>query len=370
MKVLVVHVPAGSGHQRAAEAITAAFHPLQASAEVSLLDALEGSDSSYQWAFTRGYLGFIDSAPWLWGLLYHLTDLSVFSGPVHALHRFNNGWHGKDLERIFLDHRADVIIGTHFFPMEVAGFLKSKGRLWARLITVITDYLPHALWIAPAIDTYVVGSDEAKKSLLARGIPPDRIQVLGIPVDPRFSQPLNRDALQKRLGLDPGRFTLLVGAGGAGTGPVISIVNALDRLNEPIQFLVVAGKNATLFEQLETLRPRMHHPMKVYGFINNMEELMSVSDLFVTKPGGLSCAEAMAVGLPLLLLVPVPGQESRNAHFLEKTGTALVVKRPEELTSLIEKLRMDRSRLQAMSRKGMEMGRPDAAIKIARMVVG
>ncbi|MBI3332509.1 MAG: hypothetical protein HYZ93_00240 [Candidatus Omnitrophica bacterium] len=367
MKAVVTYVPAGSGHQRAAEAIHQALTEQGDSTRPTLLDALDGADAGYRWAFTRGYLNLIDRNPLVWSLLYHLTDLSLLSRAVQLLHRLNNRWHGRGLEKILLDERPDAVVATHFFPAEVASHLKSRGGCSFRLITVITDYLPHALWIAPGVDAYAVASPQSREALIRRGVPPERIHVLGIPIHPRFAGRADRIPLAHQLGLDPERFTLLIGSGGAGTGPVTSIVASLDAVRQPIQILVVAGKNAALFESLEKLRARIRHPIKVYGFIDNMDELMDVSDLIITKPGGLTCAEALAKGLPLFLTAPIPGQESRNARLLEEMGTAVWIRRIKEIPQRLSGFLETPQRLERLRQKAREAARPQAALEIARL---
>lgn len=369
MRVVVTYVPAGSGHQRASESIAAALGHLNASVKVVLLDALEGTDSCYRWSFTQGYFHLIQRAAALWGLSYRFTDLRALRPIVQPLHRVSNRWHGRALERIFLEGRPDWIVGTHFFPMEVAAFLKRKGRLSARLVTVITDYLPHALWIAPGVDRYVVGSARAKEDLQHRGVPAEQIHLLGIPVDPKFSQRADRLTSSRRLGLDPDRFTILIGSGGGGNGPVPSLVKALRVVPESLQLVVVTGTNAALLRELEELRPNIPHPMKICGFVHNMEEWMDASDLMISKPGGVTCAEAMAKGMPLLLYAPIPGQESRNAAVLEAMGTALFARSIAEIPPLVQALRADPKRLSQMSRSAGEAGHPDSALRIARMVL-
>ena len=266
-------------------------------------------------------------------------------------------------------HQPDVFIATHFFPAEVASYLKLKGRLSARLITVITDYLPHAVWICPGTDLYVVGSNVTKNELVDRGVAEEKVQVLGIPTDPKFSQRSDRRALAQRLGVDPERFTVLICSGGFGTGPMEQLFRILSAVSEPIQALIVTGKNTALFHRLEGLRSSIPHALKIYGFVNNMDELMDVSDLMITKPGGLSCAEAMTKGLPMILSSPIPGQESRNAQIVQRIGSAILAENVVRIPSLIQELRSNPARLQEMAQKGREASFPDAAFNVARIAL-
>ncbi|MDO8730354.1 MAG: glycosyltransferase [Candidatus Omnitrophota bacterium] len=369
MKILVTHVPAGSGHEKAAEAISNAVRKIRPDAEVTLMNGLDGMSSAYQWAFTQGYLGVIHKYPALWGTAYHLLDMKGLAWGAYKLHRLGNASHGKVLEGILTRHNPDVFIATHFFPAEVASYLKMKGRLKAKLITVITDYMPHSVWISPGTDAYVVGMELTKQELIRRGIPPEKIHVLGIPIDPKFSQKVERRALAARLGLDPIAFTLLICSGGFGTGPVEPLVHALRNIQEPLQALVVTGKNTALYHRLENLRPTFPHDLKVYGFVDNMDELMSVSDLMVTKPGGLSCTEAMMKELPMVLVAPIPGQEARNAKIVDKFGAAVLAGPVEKAPAIIQELRRDPARLKEMGHRGASAGRSNAAAETARLAL-
>ncbi len=369
MKLLVCHVPAGSGHEKAAEAVHRAILQLQPTAEVILMNGLDGMSAGYQWAFTQGYIGLIHRHPWLWGLAYHLTDLRGLAWAAYKVHRLTNASHGKVLEEIVLRHNPDLFIATHFFPMEVASYLKLRGKLQGRLITVITDFRPHNVWISPGIDAYCVASELTREELIRRGVPPERIHVLGIPIDPKFIPELDRREAAQRLGIRPDLFTVLVCSGGFGTGPVQQLVENLARLKPGAQLLVVTGKNSALLRQLEKLQPTFPHPLRLYGFVENMQELMEVSDLLVTKPGGLSCAEAMAKGLPMVLAFPIPGQESRNARAVEVIGAGVRMGRVQDLAALVESLRADPERLRRMSEKGSRAARPRAAFEIAQLAL-
>ncbi len=369
MKIVVTHVPAGAGHQRAAEAVHGVLTQTHPEATVVLLNALDGVDPSYRWAFTRGYLGLIDGCSALWGAAYRLSDGLPFRHGITRIHRWSNAWHGRKLESLLLGHQPDVIIGTHFFPMEVAGFLKSRGRLQARLITVITDYLPHLVWTAKGVDLYAVACAETRQELVRRDVAEEKIRVVGIPIDSQFHRQEDRAALAAKLGLERDRFTVLIASGGFGNGPVPKLVETFLSIPESLQLLIVAGKNNSLFRQLEQMRRQTHHRVKVYGFVRNMHELMSVSDVMVTKPGGLSCAEAMAKGLPMVLIVPIPGQETRNARFIARSGAGVLAPSLQAVPVILNELRRNPKRLQEMAHRGREIARPEAASAVARLAV-
>ena len=369
MKIIVMHVPAGSGHEKAAEAVADAIRYRQPEAETLLMNGLEGMSSTYQWAFTQGYLNMIHKYPALWGAAYHLLDQRNLAWAAYKIHRSSNASHGKVLEGILLRHKPDLFIATHFFPAEVAAYLKQQGQLKAKLITVITDYMPHNVWISPGTDAYVVGMELTKQELVFRGVPEEKIHVLGIPTDPKFSLKGDRRALAGPLKIDPELFTVLVVSGGFGTGPMEGLVQSLRSIPEPIQVLAVAGKNTQLRERLEALRPAFPHKLHVYGFVDNMYELMDLSDLMVTKSGGLNCTEAMMKGLPMVLVAPIPGQETRNARIIEKVGAAVLAGPVENTRAVVWELKGNQARRQEMSRRGASACRPNSAAEIARMAL-
>lgn len=369
MKVLVTHVPAGSGHEKAAEAVHLALREKHPGVESVLLNGLEGMSPCYQWTFTQGYIGMIHRYPHVWGFLYHLADLRGLAWAAYKLHRLSNSSHGRNLEQIFLRHHPDAIVATHFFPVEVASYLKQKGRLRSRIIAVITDFLPHSVWISPGVDLYAVGGSATRDELIRRGIPGDRIRVVGIPVAPHFKRRHERRALAQRLGVNPDLFTVLVGSGGSGTGPVGEEASSFRSAPERMQLLIVTGKNSALYQHLEGIRETIPHELKIYRFVDNMHELMDVSDVMVTKPGGLSCSEAMAKGLPLVLTAAIPGQESRNAKVLSRMGAAILCARPGGLPACVHRLRTDPGLLRKMAQAGREHARPDACYDVARLAV-
>ncbi len=369
MRIVVCHVPAGAGHTRAAQALAAALKSLPGSHEVILLDALGRVTPFFRWTYTQGYIHLIQSAPFLWGGIYYSSDSGCCAGPIRSFFRLSNKLQAKGFEQQLIELNPDTIVGTHFFPMDVAALLKQGGKIASRLVTVVTDYLPHSFWIAPGIDLYTIGSQEGKEELVKRGVDENRIHLLGIPIDLKFGHKQDRTGLAKKLGLDPNLFTVLIGAGGTGTGPVDELISMLQKIKHPIQILAVAGTNAHLFHKLEEHRHRISYSMKIYGFIHNMEELMDVSDVIITKPGGLTCAEALSKGLPLILVAPIPGQETRNAAYLERQGVARLVKKIDRIPQIIEQLQEDPDKRSGMNEKAVHFSRQDAALKIAQLTV-
>lgn len=261
----------------------------------------------------------------------------------------------------------DAVLCTHFLPVELLGRLRKK---WAGLppltVSIVTDFEAHALWMDADVDLYCVAAEETKARLVARGVAPAQVLATGIPISAKFSGRVNAAALRKNLGLRDDLPVLLVLGGGFGMGPVAQILAALDEIERPFQILVVAGRNERLRRNLASADHR--HPTRVFGFVTNMHELMAVSDLLITKPGGLTSSEALAMGKPLFILHPIPGQEAANSDFLLEHGAAAKANRVEDLPFRVDQL-LGSKKLADMARAAAALGRPAAAANICRAVM-
>jgi processive 1,2-diacylglycerol beta-glucosyltransferase len=215
-----------------------------------------------------------------------------------------------------------------------------------------------------------VALEETKAHLMALGLPPERITVSGIPVDPVFAEPADRLAVRRSLGLDPDRFTLLFSAGAFGVSPAEYVVAKLPQMRHRIQAVVVCGANEALRERVEALVGPGNPDIKVLGYTREMHNLMKASDLYLGKPGGLTTAEALCCGLPMAILGPIPGQEDRNSDHLLEDGVAIKCNEMTTIAYKLDRLLDDPARLEAMRRRARELGRPDAAGVIVRTLMG
>lgn len=247
--------------------------------------------------------------------------------------------------------------------------MPSQGRAKAGspfTVCIITDFEAHAFWLEPPADFYCVAAKETMESLVARGTCRENIAVTGIPISSKFSAPVNALEVRKRYGLRDDLCTLLVLGGGFGMGPVAEILEQLDKTEGDFQTLVVAGRNEKLRSELAV--QDYLHPTRVLGFCSNMHELMTVADLIISKPGGLTTSEALALGRPLFILNPIPGQEAANSDFLLERGAAAKVNRVNDLPFRLQEL-IGSKKLEEMTRAAKSLGRPDAAREICDQVL-
>jgi processive 1,2-diacylglycerol beta-glucosyltransferase len=262
-----------------------------------------------------------------------------------------------------------MAICTHFLPAEILLHLRRKKILDIPVGVVITDYDLHAMWLYRGVDWYFVACEETKVHMVALGIPPETIHVTGIPIDPAFSAAREKAETRRALGLQPDRTTVLVSAGGFGMGPVESLVKALQEVRHPIQMAVVCGKNPELKSRLEGL-PAPNHPVKVVGFTTEIERWMAASDLLVGKAGGLTSSEALASGLVMVIVNPIPGQEERNSDHLLEEGVAIRCNNLPALAYKIDFLLSDKERFDRMRQAVHRLARPNAAADVVSLVSG
>jgi processive 1,2-diacylglycerol beta-glucosyltransferase len=264
--------------------------------------------------------------------------------------------------------KPDIALCTHFLPAEILSHLKEKKILDIPIGVIVTDYDAHAMWLYRNVDWYFVACEETKAYLSALGIPTETIFVTGIPIDPVFEQKKSKKETRLNRGLDPDMTTILISAGGFGVGPVASLVQSLQQVKHPIQVIVICGKNESLEKRLLNLQ-RDRHPVKVIGYTKEMDAWMAASDLIVGKAGGLTSTEALARGLVLVIVNPIPGQEERNSdHFLEE-GVAIRCNNMPALAYKIDSLLSDKERFSSMQRSVKNFARPRAAAEIVSIVL-
>jgi processive 1,2-diacylglycerol beta-glucosyltransferase len=366
MRILIATITAGAGHLQAAAALREAWTQARPQDTVQQLDLLTLFSPLHRKIYSEGYVKLIAHAPELWGLMFNRMDNPSL---VRRLARWKSAFgsnSSRKFARFVRQFAPDAGLCTHYLPVELLGALRKKWPGTPPLtVSIVTDFEAHALWMDANVDLYCVAAPETQARLVARGAPVDRVLATGIPVASKFSGPIDAPAVRKRYGLRDDLPILLVLSGGFGMGPVAQILAALDQVQRPFQTLVVAGRNETLRRELATRD--CVHPTRIFGFVTNMDELMAVSDLLITKPGGLTASEALALGKPLLILNPIPGQEAANSDFLLERGAASKINRVEDLPFRIEQL-LGSKKLAGMARAAAALGRPAAAADICRAV--
>lgn len=369
-KILLVYASAGEGHRKAAFAIYEELRRLSApDMQFTLIDSLDYTNKLFRFTYKVGYAFLVKHIPTIWGFFYYLLDTKLFFILNWPFRRLVNALNTKKLVDFIINENFDICVSTHFLTTEVVSYLKKQGKINIKLITVITDYMPHYFWLAREVDTYVVAADGTKQQLLLRGFNEDIIKVYGIPIDKKFSVEKNKKELIQKLMLEKHKFTILVMGGGLGIGPIKEIVKELQHLKEDYQILVVCGHNKILYKKLSALKQSFIKPTSIYGFCNNMDEIMHLADIMVSKVGGMASAESLASGLPIVAISPIPGQEMRNAKFLFDSGVGFRIKKAKEVISVVSDLISDETKILKLKEKIAKMAKPNAAEDIAKFVL-
>ncbi|HEY6194677.1 MAG TPA: glycosyltransferase, partial [Candidatus Eisenbacteria bacterium] len=368
-RIAILHATAGSGHKSAAVAIAHALESLAPGAQVREVDTLVFASRFYRSTYAQGYSAMAQRAPRLWGALYALWGqqrVNRSAGPAReALDRLAL----RGLVRVVERERPDAIVCTHFLPVEALYPIRGRGRLDVPLHVVITDFTAHPLWAYPHVDRYFVASDAVAEELAGHGVPRGRIEVTGIPVDPRFALVNGRAGVRTRFGLSNERPLVLVMGGGAGVGPMAELAERLASLPSAPQVLVLCGTNARLERQIGALGPAHGGRVRAMGFTPHVDLLLEAADLLVSKAGGLTCAEALVKHTPLVVFRPTPGQEVGNARYLEAGGAAVHADSLDTVAATVSRWLEDPQALQRARDNATGLARPRAAEDIARRVL-
>ena len=366
-KILIVYATAGIGHKKAAMAVKKAYEEMKLpGVEVTLIDALDYTNNFFKWSYLQAYLLMVNKLPTLWGLLYYFTDITLVDLFVSYIRRVNNWANSKRLVNYILDTKPDVIISTHFFASEVIADLKQKSLVLSKLVTVVTDYRLHAWWVCEGTDAYIVASVDTRRDLEGRKVDPAKIKVMGIPIEPIFSKLLDRPKIFKETGLRDDLFTILVIGGGFGVGPIEGIVKVIAQIPRELQTVVVCGHNEELMHKIQSLEDEYKLNMKILGFIDNVYEYMDISDILISKSGGITVSESLAKEIPLVIISPILGQETGNSAFLVRNNAAVKVDKLDELKTALEGLISDPVKLDNMKDAIKKIGKPYAAYDVAK----
>lgn len=363
-RLLVLSVSAGAGHNRAAEAIDASAKKYFPDVSSQWHDALNFTTRWFKTVYSQSYMVMVNHMPSVWGLLYHRMGEHGDRKKLNKLVKAYDQMAYKRLMRMVDRFQPDAILCTHFLPPNVILTHKGGERYRVPVGVVITDFDVHSFWVNPDVSVYYVASEEVKWQATRYGIPEEKIVVTGIPVHPAFSERKGRARLQKDFGLRADRKTLLVVSGGFGVGDVESAVASLLKLDMDFQMLVISGKNEKLRKKLAALCKPHADRVQVFGFVRNIQDFMEASDAVVTKAGGLTVSECLAVGVPMIITSPIPGQEERNCDFLMEQGAAIKAKNLDVLDFKVRELLSDDTRLSAMRSAAQRVARPHAGREI------
>jgi processive 1,2-diacylglycerol beta-glucosyltransferase len=368
-KILVLSVSAGAGHVRAAQALEAAIGRWYEDIDVTHMDLMELVPAFFRKVYADSYIKVVEKYPAFWGYLYNKADQEKADSALNrfrmAVERLNTQKLWNFLKEIDPDH----VICTHFLPAQLLSHKIEKGIFTKPVWVVVTDFDVHALWIHPYMNGYFAAHDEVAWRMAARGVPREVIHVSGIPIMPQFSDTLLRKECAAEFGLNPDKKTILMMSGGVGIGGIKILAEMLLGLKYDFQILALAGKNEELLADLNKIAAKYPGRLFPLGFTRVAERVMAASDLVISKPGGLTTSECLAMGLPMIVISPIPGQEERNADFLLENGAVLKACDGGALNYRVSILLNEPARLEELKKNTKRLGKPEAARTILDIIL-
>lgn len=333
-KIIIFYGSYGGGHLSASRSIKEYIEKNYPNSEVMMIDCIEYISKTINKFTTKLYSNMAKNAKWVWGKIYYATEkgasLKISSSAQKAL--------SLKLIKLFKDYSPDLIISTHPFSSQMCAYLKSKGKVNCTLATVMTDYAVHKQWFMfpEFVDYLFVAHDGMKQELIKNGIEENKIYATGIPLSNRFLLNYNKEQILGELNLSIEKRTVLFFAGGElglGKDNTFNILKTIINSFPNLQVVAIAGKNKKMKNNFDELVEETNSAgnIKVLAYTNKVPELMSVSDLVISKPGGLTTTESLASGLPIIVINPIPGQETENAEFLENNNVGIWLKKNDNI---------------------------------------
>jgi 1,2-diacylglycerol 3-beta-galactosyltransferase len=366
-RILFLMSDTGGGHRASAQAIEEAIHYLYPNMyEVFIEDIwkrhtpwpINKIPNSYSWLTGPGLP--------LWKLMW--TSSSQFKAHKLVLPSISPILERKIIRYLKLI-RPDIVVSVHPLMNHLTLKWLARAKLDIPFVTVVTDMVTlHPLWIYPRVTCCIVPTEAARDFAIKHGMRPEKVEVCGQPVSLKFStMPANKEKIREKLGLDLHRRAVLVIGGGEGSVRVFDIARAISQTAPQAQLMIVSGRNKALKEKLEAVKWEI--PTKIYGFVNNMPELMRAADILVTKAGPGTISEAFIAGLPPIIFGYIPGQEQGNVTYVQQHEAGAYAETPAEIAQLVLSwMDPNNSILQQMAHNAAKLAKPKASLMIATKI--
>ena len=367
MKVLILYAKVGNGHLKASEAIRDEIKSKYPDCPVFFEDGLEYSGALTNKMIIKGYKNLVKYMPGTYGKMYYSSDTKERS-MIDEAYKIINRYLTIRLKKMIRQTAPDVIISTHPFITRMCSYLRRKKKTPARLMTILTDYGVHNMWVdnSEYIDKICVATNEMKEDCIEEyDLKPDKVEVTGIPCSERFLKPLNKEETLNELGLKDKITFLFFAGGGLGLGDSQDIFEDMLKSKKDFQLVVVSGKNEKQKERFERMAKDYDRKVVILGYTDKVPELMNIATAVITKPGGLTSTECLVMRKPMLIINPIPGQEEQNAVYFSNNGTALIINEATKLSHVIEIIVNKPKRVEQMKEMCNDLRKPNAASQVA-----
>lgn len=359
-KVLILTASYGSGHVIAARALAESFR--DKGVEPVIFDLVEEGGKTeknaavfYEFLMKRGHF--------IW---------KIFHDKIMPINKGNSirGIYTKLYKKKFFSEIEKIgpsIIVSTMDTTSLIASLYAKDHPRVKIFTVITDFVAHPLWVWKNMDGYFVGAGQTKKYLTDHGIENSKVFVFGIPIRKQFLQEIDKEKAKTKLHIMQDKTVLLISAGTFSSVPVEKILKELSAFSN-IYIVFLSGSNAKITEKLEELMSKYSIPGEVISYVENMEDYMSASDLYISKAGGLTVAECFVKKLPAIYLHNFPGHEEGNAKYAVSNGAAVIAEK-NNLKQRIESLLKNPAELKELSRNAGKVALPNASENIIKTIL-
>lgn len=365
-RIILMYISEVSGHRNAALAIEKAVRILEPDAEILNINAFNYTNPVAEMVTNSIYMGIIKMAPRIWDYLYDNPKIvKRVERTKQKIHKANS----PKLKKLFDKFNPDVVICTQAFPCGMVANYKDTYASNLPLVAVLTDYVPHSYWIYDSVNYYITPSESVGLKLINKGVPAHKVKSLGIPFDPKFNEALDKGKLLLKYKLNPDIPIVLIMGGGQGLGPIKTIVRTLERTKSDIQEIVVAGTNKKLYKSLKRRIKKYKNKILLFGYAQHINELMHLADIVVSKPGGVTTAEVLAKGKPMIIIKPLPGQEASNTRYLTEKGAAIKLDKPKRISLIIDELVNNPHKLDRLSEAANNIGKPNSSLDIAKFIL-
>ena len=372
-KILIFYGSYGGGHLSAAKTIKECIEKNYTDTDVVMLDCIEYVNKIINKLTTKAYADMAKNAHWIWKQLYYNSEKN---GALARIGNAVNRLMAIKLNKLFKNGAPDLIISTHPFSSQMCAILKSKGKINSQIATILTDYAPHRQWLEKPeyVNYFFVAHDGMVEDLVKRGIDRNKIYSTGIPLSNRFLAHYDKDGILKEFGLAKNKATVLFFAGGEygfGKDTTFNILKTIIEEFDNLQVVAIAGKNVKMQAKFETLvkETDSEDTVKVLSYTNKVPELMSISDIVISKPGGLTTTESLASGLPIIVINPIPGQEEENAEFLEQKGVGIWLKKNDNIKEKLREILSSTEKIKEMKINARLLSKKNSTADICKILL-
>lgn len=388
MRILILSAKTGGGHMRAAQALKAVINERDSEAVVEIVDGLEYVNHYFNKAVVDGYKFSAMKTPKIYGLFYRASNTD---NPIYKIMQKANAIFAKKFIPLLMEFKPDAVVTTHPFPSIMFSRLREKGITNIPLISIMTDFASHSAYINPCVSKYVVSSVQMVDELESLGVDRNIIHPVGIPIDPIFYKQDDKKAEHlSKLGFNPELKTVLIMAGSFGVTDILKIYENINEIDLNFQIIVITGKNPKLFDAFNSIlscnedmrvgtaernfdvekepsrkesKFNVTKPTKLIYFTDEVYKYMHISDLIVTKPGGLTVSESLASCLPMALFKAIPGQETDNSEYLCNNNLAIQIKKSNAADIIYQLLKYP-ERLISMRESCNRLNNKDSALNV------